>query len=296
MGKTSIEWTRNDDGSPGRTWNPVVGCDKVSPGCTNCYAESIAERFRGGPGYPNGFEVTLKPHKLDEPLRWRKPTRVFVNSMSDLFHPRVPDAFIARVFAVMAQAERHTFQVLTKRHARMRALLSRREWVESIRDIALEYDPTDSLGTDGRWPLPNVWLGTSVEDQERADVRIPALLATPAAVRFLSCEPLLGPVDLRGALGFTYDDDATGEQIPVPPVDWVIVGGESGPNARPMSVSWVRSLIHQCAIADVSVFVKQLGTSWAVDHGHGPTHGGDASLWPDDVRIREFPRDAAVPA
>ncbi|WP_190824741.1 DUF5131 family protein [Saccharopolyspora pogona] len=183
---TGIEWTDE-------TWNPVTGCTKVSPGCDNCYALTLAERFRGTPGhyFENGFDVQLRPDKLIEPLKWRKPRRIFVNSMSDLFHQDVPGSYIAQVWATMAATPQHTYQVLTKRHGRMRSLLS---------NPYFRKDVMGWLRQDGHpipaWPLPNVWLGVSVEDQKRADRRIPALLETPAAVRFLSCEPLLGPVDL----------------------------------------------------------------------------------------------------
>ncbi|BBZ65791.1 hypothetical protein MINS_12200 [Mycolicibacterium insubricum] len=177
--KTAIEWTD-------ATWNPVTGCTKVSPGCDHCYAETIAERFRGGPAYPNGFDITLRPHKLDQPLRWKRPRRIFVNSMSDLFHDSVPDEYIAQVFAVMALAPRHTFQLLTKRHARMRSLVGR-----GLLDLVDQTGAKVEL-----WPLPNVWLGVSTENQQWADIRIPALLDTPAAVRWISAEPLLGPIDL----------------------------------------------------------------------------------------------------
>ena len=187
--KTKIEWTD-------ATWNPVTGCTKVSAGCDHCYAETIANRFAGTKAYPSGFDVTLWPDRLDQPLRWQRPRRIFVNSMSDLFHDEVPDEFIGRVFAVMALAPQHTFQVLTKRPGRMRSLLRSglfQRWVE-------EY----ASSMAGRivnhpWPLPNVWLGVSVENQKWADVRIPQLLGTPAAVRFLSCEPLLASVDLTGS-------------------------------------------------------------------------------------------------
>lgn len=181
--RSNIEWTD-------ATWNPVTGCTKVSPGCDHCYAETLAERFRDTPGhyYENGFDVQLRPEKLDQPLRWTRPRRIFVNSMSDLFHDQVPDEYIAKVFAVMARAEQHTFQLLTKRHGRMRSLLSDDAFPDAVvRELG---------GGLGGWPLPNVWLGVSVENQQWADTRIPALLETPAAVRFLSMEPLLGPVDL----------------------------------------------------------------------------------------------------
>ncbi len=254
---TGIEWTDE-------TWNPVTGCTKVSEGCAHCYIERTPpfrmahHRFEGpgGPEAPGATTgVKLHPERLDIPLHWRKPRRIFVCSLADLFHEDVPDSFIAGVFGVMARCPEHTFQVLTKRPGRMSSWVRKRVgfylWMEK--------------------PLPNVWLGTSVESQKWADVRIPKLLETPAAVRFLSCEPLLGPIDLRGGLGFEYNDQATGERIPVPSVDWVIVGGESGPAARPMRPDWARSLRDQCVAASVPYFFKQWG-EWV------PSEPG-ADLW-----------------
>jgi protein gp37 len=257
--KSGIEWT-------GATWNPVTGCTKVSPGCDHCYAERVTERFQGKGAFAT---VTLHPERLDLPLRWRKPRKVFVNSMSDLFHDDVPDEFIARVFAVMALAEQHTFQVLTKRHGRMRSLLGSNGFQLAVMKAAVEISDSpcaDIYADDDRWPLPNVWLGVSVESQQWADIRIPALLATPAAVRFLSCEPLLGPVYLLTR----YDDYL----IHGRPVDWVIAGGESGPGARPMQVEWVRILRDQCVRAGIPFHFKQWGEwgipGWKVGETNGP--------------------------
>ena len=236
--KTSIEWTDY-------SWNPVSGCDKVSPGCDHCYAETIATRVAGTKAYPDGFKVTLKPERLTDPLRKRswRGKRVFVNSMSDLFHKDVPDDYIAQVFAIMALAPEITFQILTKRHGRMRSLLnSEAHWRR--------------VGVGGVRVLPNVWLGVSVEDQQRADLRIPALLDTPAAVRWLSCEPLLGPVDLGAAFGTNYGGDPREDETGV---DWVVVGGESGPGARPMHPEWARTLRDQCQAAGVPFHFKQWG-------------------------------------
>ncbi len=268
-----IEWTD-------ATWNPVTGCTKVSAGCDHCYAERVTERFNGKGSFAT---VTLHPDRLDQPLRWwRRPRLIFVNSMSDLFHDAVPDEFIAQVFAVMAAAPQHTFQVLTKRHARMRALAGDDDFrVQVAMDrAALELsslrpgEPLPDLLPS--WPLPNVWLGVSVEDQQWADIRIPALLTTPAAVRFLSCEPLLDPVDLsRWTRPHALDcQDANGD----PPwctcgrdrdgyLDWVIVGGESGPGARPMHPAWARKLRDQCAAAGVPFHFKQWG-EWIVSEGN----------------------------
>lgn len=227
MGATSkIEWTE-------ATWNPVTGCTKVSPGCDNCYAEKIVERFHG----KGSFAIVKRSdEKLFLPFSWRRPRRVFVNSMSDLFHADVPDSFIAHVWSVMARTPQHTYQVLTKRHARMRSLLSK----PSFRDNTLSLAKTDT------WPLPNVWLGVSVENQHWAEIRIPELQRTPAAVRWLSCEPLLGPVDLTPCAEF-------------PDVDWVVAGGESGPGARPMHPEWARAIRDACVVAGVPFFFKQWG-------------------------------------
>ncbi|MDE3094471.1 MAG: phage Gp37/Gp68 family protein [Chloroflexota bacterium] len=209
---SSIEWTE-------ATWNPVTGCDKVSPGCAHCYAETFAERFRGVPGHPyeHGFDLMLRPERLELPLRWKQPKMIFVNSMSDLFHEAVPLAFIQSVFATMRRADWHQFQVLTKRSARLRELAPRLDWPD------------------------NVWMGVSVENQ-RWTRRVDDLRAVPAAIRFLSVEPLLGPLclDLRG-------------------IDWVIVGGESGPGARPMRADWATSVRDQCIAAGVAFFFKQWG-------------------------------------
>ena len=275
---TKIEWAD-------ATWNPVRGCEKVSEGCRNCYAARMAARFSGeGQPYeglaemtPHGprwtGDVQLVPEVLDQPLKWRKPRRIFVNSMSDLFHPDVPDEFIAAVFGVMAAAHWHTFQILTKRPERMKKWF---EWVENkpvgtdgrlFPQFICAYKARDVLDDEQfdfarfrEWPLSNVWLGVSVENQRAADERIPLLLQTPAAVRFLSCEPLLGPVMLTG-LGKRCYGCAAG----VPHrcrnvlVDWVIVGGESGPGARPMHPDWVRSIRDQCKAAEVPFFFKQWG-------------------------------------
>lgn len=251
--KTGIEWTD-------ATWNPVTGCDKVSPGCDHCYAETFAERWRGTRGhyFETGFDVQPRPDKLALPLRWTKPRKVFVNSMSDLFHDRVPDEYIARVFAVMALAEQHTFQLLTKRHGRMKSLLRGRPFQQQVWEAWSTLDtpkgcPTLEYAEYPDWPLPNVWLGVSAEDQKRADLRIPALLDTPAAVRFVSAEPLLGPIDLHA------DPIGKDSVFWIGHLDWVIVGGESGPSARPMHPDWARSLRDQCIGAGVPFLFKQWG-------------------------------------
>ncbi len=341
--ESSIQWTD-------ATWNPVRGCTVVSPGCANCYAMGVAARFSGdGQPYeglarfstqrrlPQWTGVArLVPEHLADPLRWRRPRRIFVNSMSDLFHESLTNEEIAAVFGIMAAAPQHVFQVLTKRAKRMREWF---EWV-SKRETGLfteRWSPrffcfasaaeavggrSDGwrIGTTGLgpWPLPNVWLGVSAEDQERADERIPDLLATPAAVRFVSAEPLLGPIDfeqLRGGelldaegadfvnalRGSTYW--ANGDHgANVNGLDWVIVGGESGPRARPFDLDWARSIVDQCVAAGVPVFVKQMGARpyqsvSAASRGMGgiglglrSRKGDDPAEWPPELRVREFPR------
>ena len=260
----------------------------------HCYAETFAERWRGIPGhhFEHGFDVTLRPERLEQPLRWRGPKRIFVNSMSDLFHDRVPDEFIARVFAVMTLAPQHTFMVLTKRPGRMRSLLcSGPRWRTLLHDTAdwvaglalpVPVDRFVTLLGGAKAPPPNVWLGVSAESPGWAPVRLGALAAVPgAAVRFASCEPLLAPLDLRPWLGSG--------------LDWVIVGGESGPGARLMDLAWARDIIAQCGAAGVPVFVKQLGTAAGRELGAGPK-GGDWDAWPADLKVRGFPRTAAAPS
>jgi protein gp37 len=218
---TAIEWTQ-------ATWNPVTGCDKVSPGCAHCYAETFAERFRGVPGHPyeQGFDLRFWPERLVQPLKWKRPRMIFVNSMSDLFHERIPLTFIEKVFETTREAEQHTFQILTKRHERLA-----------------------ELAPDLNWP-PNVWMGVSIENRRfvhRADY----LRQVPAAIRFISAEPLLGPLeglDLNG-------------------IHWLIAGGESGPGHRPVRVEWLRELRDRCKSEDIPFFFKQWG-------GRTPKAGG----------------------
>ncbi len=235
--KTAIEWANS-------SWNPVSGCTKVSPGCDHCYAEKVAQRFAGTKAYPAGFDVTLWPGRLGQPLRWTRPRKIFVNSMGDLFHDEVPEDFVAQVFAVMAAAPRHTFQLLTKRHARMRSLVSSPDFREAVNTkVRSDYDHDHDHDHDnhGQWLLPNLWLGVSAENQAWADIRIPVLADTPAAVRFVSAEPLIGPIT-----------DIHAEML-----DWVIVGGESGPGSRPMHVEWTRDLREQCLRAGTPHLFKQ---------------------------------------
>jgi protein gp37 len=263
--RSAIEWTD-------ATWNPVTGCTKVSPGCDHCYAETFAERWRGVPGhhFERGFDLVLRPERLGQPLKWRAPRRVFVNSMSDLFHPGVPAEYIARVFAVMLAAPRHTFQVLTKRHARMRSLLRDSRFTTAVYEqAAADYGLAPVPAPSRRWPLPNVWLGVSAENQQWAEIRVPALIQTPAAVRFVSAEPLLGPIDLTRAVwtcGSERGHGLTASYVHASGccrrfhgLDWVITGGESGPGARPAHPDWFRTLRDQCAAAGVAYFHKQHG-------------------------------------
>ncbi len=273
MAKTSIEWATD-------VWNPTTGCDRTSPGCDHCYALTLAKRLKGmgstkyqTDGDPRtsgpGFGVAVHPDALDVPLRWTKPRKVFVNSMSDLFHDKVPDEFIAEVFAVMALASQHIFQLLTKRHARMRSLLRSEDFAQAVNDAMVHWAVAELRDSpmldrapnafDG--PLPNLWLGVSTENQHWANIRIPALLDTPAAVRWVSAEPLLGPVDLRDCNGVdsVERDWSGGMGAPHPLLNWIVCGGESGPNARPMHPDWARSLRDQCQAADVPFFLKQWG-------------------------------------
>lgn len=273
---TSIEWTD-------QTWNPVTGCTEVSPGCDHCYARTFAERWRGVSGHPftNGFDLQLRHTRLLDPLRWRGRRTTFVCSMSDLFHHDVPDDYIAHVFAVMGITSRHTYQVLTKRHGRARSLLSSpdfRELVLAIAEATVEEVPAAArLQVPSTWPLPNVWIGVSAESQQWAGIRLPALVATPAAVRYVSAEPLVGPLDLTPWL--------TGPAA----VDWVIVGGESGHGARPADPQWIADIVDACTAAGVAVFVKQLGSVWSQRAGLGRTKGNDSAHWPGALNIRQFP-------
>jgi protein gp37 len=232
---TAIEWTE-------ATWNPVTGCSKVSPGCAHCYAETFAERWRGLGGHPyeQGFDLRLWPERLEQPLRWKRPRLVFVNSMSDLFHEDIPEDYIRAVFEVMQEAKQHTFQILTKRHQRL-----------------------SELGPDLDWP-GNVWMGVSIENRRwvhRAD----HLRRVGAAVRFISAEPLLGPLE-----GLDLTD-----------IKWLIAGGESGPRHRPVNVAWLRDLRERCNAEDVAFFFKQWG-------GHRPKSGGrelDGRTWDEMPKV-----------
>lgn len=338
---SGIEWTD-------ATWNPIAGCSIVSPGCHSCYAVRMAGRleamgqkkYAGTTKKTNGKtlwtgKITLDESALTIPFGWKKPKRIFVNSMSDLFHEDVPDEFIDKVFAVMALTPQHTYQILTKRawnlaryagnHCRKAAVCLVAK--ERTRDKEIDVHPCGRVvnkaeawlaasGTEGMpWPLPNVWLGVSVEDQQRADERIPLLLQTPAAVRFLSCEPLLSAVNLEPFMQYPPFHEDYKLHYPGGGINWVIIGGESGHGSRPCQVEWIRSIVGQCRAAAVPVFVKQLGanyvdavngicghsTKWPYDIlPSGPTRrfkdskGGDWSEWPEDLRVRQFPKQLEI--
>jgi len=260
-GKTSIEWAS-------KSWNPMTGCSKVSPGCAHCYAETFAERWRGIPGHPyeQGFDLRLWPGRLGIPLRWRKPERIFVNSMSDLFHEQVPFAFIDQVLDTIWAADHHVFMVLTKRP-------------EIAADYFDRYPGTN--GHLGELP-PNLWLGTSIENR-RVVGRADALRRVPAAVRFISAEPLLGP------LFDPWPDSYTGPDLDLAGIDWLIVGGESGGHSRPLRVEWVDALAHVAGQEGVALFVKQLGARWARSHQSASAKGGDPTDWPAHLRVRAIP-------
>jgi protein gp37 len=309
--KSQIEWTE-------ATWNPILGCTKVSPGCDHCYAitqatiragnphpkvaaafAGLTKRAEAGPDWTG--RVNLLPDRLMQPVKWRKPKRVFVNSLADLFHDDVPDAFIAQVFAVMAITPQHSYQLLTKRHGRMKSLLSggpRDAWLVPnhpspfVQAVYREARKLAPAGPPLRWPLPNLWLGVSAEDQHWAKIRVHALLSTPAVVRWVSAEPLLGPIDLRnlragnGALIDALCGDVKspkGEIYAACPgsVSWVVAGGESGPGARPMAPDWARSLRDQCRSTRVPFLFKQWG-EW------GPTGVvGRGGTNPREIFVRD---------
>jgi protein gp37 len=338
---SKIEWTD-------ATWNPTRGCTEIAPGCAHCYAKVFAERFRGVPGhaYERGFDPRIAPEQLPVPLHWKKPRRIFVDSMSDLFHESFDFEYIAQVFAVMGISPRHTYQILTKRPQaaaeffewlgddpgeRIGVAAFNSEYVafEDVDVIVSNYingwskfsddDKNPCNGAVKHWPLPNVWIGTSIANQTDADKNIPHLLRIPAAVRFLSVEPLLGPIEFSDV---SRRADAVGQlgRRALTGINWAIVGGESGPGSRPCNVEWIRSIVEQCKAADVPVFVKQLGAKpvatlaardlgdidhhpmmqWPADAAWGEydglahpilddSKGGDWSEWPADLRVRQFP-------
>jgi protein gp37 len=356
------------------TWNPMIGCSRVSPGCEHCYAERLAStRLRHMPAYAvvtnkrgwNG-KIHLMPKRLDEPIRRRKPARIFLGDMSDLFHPEVPFEFIAACFGVMAACPQHVFLLLSKRPQRMLDVLTNPRFYEAVleaaRPIRIARPSTGLIGISNPANIPakNIHLGVTCEDQQRADERIPLLLRCPAAVRWVSAEPLLGPIDFDAWIGAEACMTDTGWGKAPPWLDQIIPGGESGPHARPCDVEWIRSIVRQCRASRVACFVKQLGSnpvgrdwmSWVKTGFHWPVewkcmiddrvvasawengtwhtwdqngfggensseptleaakreaeasaikqgfarkklknrHGADPSEWPEDLRVREFPK------
>ena len=318
---TKIEWVTNLDGTKGETWNPITGCTKISEGCQNCYAERMSKRLAGRCGYPkeNPFAVTLHPDKLDQPLKWKKPRMIFVCSMGDLFHDDVPNKFIYDVWDVMVLNKQHIFLVLTKRPDRMKS------FIEKLMTNRMNYASTFGNTLEGkearRWaqkPVQNIWLGVTAENQQRADERIPILLQIPAAVRFISVEPMLGSVDVSYYLSYCGSCNAPinkmdpswrwngicwehkcpsnhpllGYFAAYTGVDWVICGGETGPGARPMHPEWARSLRDQCQAAGTPFFFKQWGKyisisqmpedtyrAWDIHHGTEVGWEHDKPVW-----------------
>lgn len=287
--KTGIQWTD-------ATWNPLRGCTRVSKGCEHCYAETVANRF-SGPGEPyeglialgkkgprwNG-NITLVPEKLDEPIRWNRSRMVFVNSMSDLFHHGVSNEYIAAVFGIMAAAPKHTFQVLTKRPERAKDWFA---WVAQQSPSPAEYCAAEAFRLTCRqetkqvgktWPLENVWLGVSCEDQKTADLRIPILLSCPAKVSWVSYEPALGLVDFRSWIN---------------QLQWIVVGGESGAGARPFDWHWAEDVVLSATSSSTKIFVKQLGSK-PILNGLNVTKlisykGSEPAEWPQIIRVRDYP-------
>ncbi len=298
-----IAWTE-------KTWNPVRGCSRISPGCVNCYAERMAARNLPGMKSPTTGEpfaimtdsgprwtgkLQLIESKLEDPLHWKKPRRVFVNSMSDLFHENLPYAAIARVYAPMYRAHWHTYQILTKRSERRREAFADPVFWEMVSHYA---------GAKCLPGAPQIWEGVSIENKQTADERIPELLRTPAAVRFVSYEPALEYVDLRPYLShlqtFRVSDAYNSDWIETRRLglDWVILGGESGPGARPFDIEAARFTVENCQEAGVPIFVKQLGSKPVrvlgkyvikLDPPLKDRKGGDMSEWPEKLRVREYP-------
>jgi len=271
-----IEWL-NRPGTIGESWNPITGCTPVSEGCAHCYARRMAKRLAGRHGYPESpheFDVTLHPDKLDQPLHWRKPRTVFVCSMSDLFHPDVSDERRAKMLAMPLLCPQHTFMFLTKRPQRMADLLNNKHFLRYIEvvytinvrrlDLGLPIEPP-------KWPPKNAWGLVTVENQDRADKRIPWLLKTPFAVRGVSVEPMLGSVDIEHWLGDNFSSLYGGF---APGLSWIIAGAETGPGARPMDLAWARDLRDQCKEAGVPYFFKRPSPSTEM---------------PPDLMVREWP-------
>lgn len=306
--KSKIEWTD-------ATWSPVTGCSHSgSPGCDNCYAKRMAKRLQamGQENYRNGFEVTEHPHMLNRPLHWKRPRKIFVVSMGDLFHRKVRNEFIAAVFGVMAACPHHKFQLLTKHPRRAKEWF---DWVEQreqdgrsmfphdepswriyqmLSSYALKHGASIPSHHGGKWPLPNVWMGTTTENQPAANERIPMLLQIPAAIHFISVEPMLSAIDVSkwlprlAKMGYASKEITEEHGVKAgddfilkikPCVSWVLCGGESGPNARPMNPDWARSLRDQCKKSEISFFLKQMAKKTTI---------------PADLDIKEFPGDIKV--
>lgn len=323
---TSIEWTD-------ATWNPVTGCTKVSPGCKHCYAERVFPRTAAGQRVPVNSaagiadrdpdparnehfrqrvftDVRTHENRLEQPLHWKKPRKIFVNSMSDLFHEDVPFEFIDKAFAVMALCPQHTFQILTKRPERMLEYFEDVGYRQEMIGIEAEHisgtnrfvygsDKETGCADDilPRWttPLKNCWLGVSVENQETADKRIPLLLQTPAAIRFVSYEPAIGFVDFTKFLWVGEEGGIDFSYTPRQMISWIIIGGESGRGARPMQLEWARSVRDQCKASGTAFFFKQYGRNpmladspYALDIDRN--HGGDMIEWAEEDRVRQFPK------
>lgn len=317
--KTGIAWTES-------TWNPVTGCTKVSAGCKHCYAERDWQRLASAPHTiyaGRAFaDVRVHPERFDQPLRWRRPRRIFVNSMSDLFHEAIPDAAIDAILAVMLLAPHHTFQVLTKRPERMRAYFAAPDLYDRVLACANAVRATHPrLGLDSI-PIDNpasrfarhIWWGVSAEDQETADVRIPILLQVPVAHHWLSAEPLLGPLRLD-QVPVVAEGPLRPHRLPsdrLPRLDWVVVGGESGPKARLCHADWITRIVKECAEAHIPIFVKQMGAVFIDEQDGVAGHnlivdandqgwvrrrldhraGADPQEWPDTLRVREYPHEA----
>lgn len=321
--RSGIEWTQ-------ASWNVVTGCTKISPGCKHCYAEREWKRLSANPSakayYGRHFtDVGFHPERLDQPLRWRRPRMIFVNSMSDLFHESLPDEVIEQTFAVMALALvlglGHRFQVLTKRPQRAMRLLNRPAMPAILTCAMRELRPgLPGENSAPTWPLPNVWLGVSIEDQHAANARVMLLLQTLAALRWVSVEPMLGPVDLQcirdsvlderegiayydALRGVAHDPNGKRWAGEGPKLDWVVAGGESGAKARETSIASMRAIVGQCRRAGTPLFCKQLGanvlgadsqeTAQPADSARvklADKKGGDPAEWPADLRVREYPR------
>ena len=303
---TNIQWCDE-------TWNVIVGCSRVpgSPGCARCYAAKAAKspRLQQFPQYQTvsnwDGKVEFVKSQLIKPLSWKKPKRIFVCSMADLFHANVSDEWIHQVMAVVALSPQHAFQILTKRPERMKEYFSQQslrvKWYEAAKEhlwdaVSEKFEGLINLQQyfiDQPFPLPNVWLGTSTENQQMADKRIPILLQIPAAVRFLSCEPLLEEIDLRqgGAIQKLISDSYEWELVNED-IQWIVVGGESGPNSRPCHMEWIESIVQQCLQSKTPVFVKQLGANAIFGGQRFKTRdkkGGDIEEFPQELQVREFP-------